>query len=196
MKIHLLNFKFRNVLLFPLLILILPINCKLLDFLSKKNRGFCHTDELLKQSMVEDPGLKERLELQNNTLRNYINNNSAEINSTSRASGGANFVIPIVIYIVHNGGVENISDQQVHSQIDKLNSEFNPHGIEFCLATKENTNTLPGSGPDPGIIRINSPLTNHLIANESSLKALSPLSGNRYLKIWVIKDIVGDNKLG
>jgi hypothetical protein len=33
-------------------------------------------------------------------------------------------MIPVVIHIIHNGGVENISDAHVQSQIDMLNEDL------------------------------------------------------------------------
>ncbi|MEM9022766.1 MAG: hypothetical protein AAGB22_03430 [Bacteroidota bacterium] len=94
----------------------------------------------------------------------------------------------MVFYIVHNGGPENISDLQVSSQLDVMNAEFAGHGVEFCLASTDGSTPLPGT-PNPGIIRIQSPLTDHLQAQEQQLKALSPLDGTRFLRVWVVKDI-------
>ncbi len=160
---------------------------------SEVKKDFCHTDELLNKSLEEDSELQQKLDDQNSALRNYINNfistQAPAAQSAGGGSGSANYVIPTVIYVVHNNGVENITDTQVHSQIDKLNSEFSAHGISFCLATEENGTSLPGTGPDPGIVRIQSSLTNHLTSAEGTLKALSPLPADRYLRIWVVKDI-------
>src|SRR5947209_14723179 len=33
-------------------------------------------------------------------------------------------VIPVVVHVIHRGGNENISDQQIKSQIDVLNRDF------------------------------------------------------------------------
>ena len=115
----------------------------------------------------------------------------------NRSGSTSNFIIPVVVYIVHENGAENITDVQVISQINKLNSEFDGHGVQFCLATKEGSTPLPGSASNPGIVHVNSTLTNHYTTNESGLKALSPLPSDKYLKIWVVKSInYGSGTLG
>lgn len=161
---------------------------------SEVKKDFCHTDELLAKTLAEDSELQEKIDEQNSALRNYINNYISTNSPLAPAAGGggggsANYVIPVVIYIVHNNGPENISDLQIHSQLDRLNSEFSSHGVSFCLATEENGTPLPGTGADPGIIRIQNTLTDHLTTAEGTLKALSPLPADRYLRIWVVQDI-------
>ena len=154
---------------------------------------YCFSDQLLNESLIANPDLQHTIDDKDNAIINYLNSLPAGtpnlLPSSGGGSGSANYIIPVVVYIVHNNGVENITDQQIHSQIDKLNAEFSPHNISFCLATEENGSPLPGTGPDPGIIRIQSSLTNHLTSAEATLKNLSPLPAARYLRIWVVKDI-------
>lgn len=87
-------------------------------------------------------------------------------------TSGAVRIIPVVVHIVHHGGVENISDAQVFSQIDVLNKDFrrrnadtiNTHPvflgvaadmeIEFCLASLD-----PDGNSTTGIDRIYTPHT-------------------------------------
>ena len=152
---------------------------------------FCYTDALLNESLRADPALQKRLDVQEESIRAYaerfLTRRDQQLTTT------ANYIIPVVVYIVHQGGPENISDQQVNSQIAALNAAFSDHGIQFCLATKQGNAALSGS-PTPGIIRIQNALTNHLTNGEGSLKALSSLPSDRYLRIWVVKNI--DNGSG
>jgi len=78
-------------------------------------------------------------------------------------TGGAVITIPIVIHVVWNDPIENISDVQIQSQIDALNRDFRKQNadttqipsafqslaadmeIEFCLA-KRDANGLPTTG--------------------------------------------------
>ena len=158
-------------------------------------RSYCYTDEMYERSLERDATLKEKMDERDNAINNYRENIlSNPLNRAPSSSSVVNLVIPVVVYVVHDFGPENISDQQVIGQIDKLNDEFIGHGIQFCLATTEGITPLPGSSPNPGIIRIQDGLTNHLTSNEIGLKNLSTLSGNQYLRIWVVKDI--DNGSG
>jgi len=147
---------------------------------------FCLSDELLNQSLRQNPALRRKMDDQEQAIRNYVESRRAQ---RSQQSTTANLIIPVVVYIVHNNGPENISDQQVNSQITALNVAFTGSGVQFCLATQKGVGViLPGS-PTPGIIRIQDPLTNHFTSQEGLLKALSNLTADRYLRIWVVNDI-------
>ena len=72
----------------------------------------------------------------------------------------------VVVHVVYNDGVENISDAQIASQIDALNADYRKNNsdtliipsafyglaadfkIEFCLASR-----TPGGQPTNGITR-------------------------------------------
>src|SRR5436309_1133050 len=94
------------------------------------------------------------------------------IEAAAAALGGAIAIptapttIPVVVHVIHRGGTENISEQQVKSQIDVLNRDFrkkNPDVskipapfkplaadamVEFALATLD-----PSGQPTNGITR-------------------------------------------
>jgi PKD repeat protein len=107
----------------------------------------------------------------------------------------ANLVIPVVFHIIHNGGVENISDQQIYDAMRILNEDFNKLnpdwtntvpafidivadvGIEFRLAQKD-----PQGNCTKGITRTQSPLTND---GTQTMKNLIQWPRNRYLNVWV-----------
>lgn len=115
--------------------------------------------------------------------------------------------IPVVVHIMHApgepvGSQSNISDAQIQSQIAVLNEDFrkmlgsrgfntNAVGadseIEFCLATKD-----PSGNSSTGINRVsyvNS--NNHNFGLDEDMKALSIWPTNRYLNIWVVKNMGG-----
>ena len=60
--------------------------------------------------------------------------------------------LPIVFHVVHTGaGTENnISDEQVLSQLLVLNEEFEDSKIQFCIAARD-----PDGNPTTGITRYN-----------------------------------------
>ena len=153
---------------------------------------FCNSDILLNESL-KDPVIKKRLDDQDKQIKSYSDNFiKTNTSSFSKSSSSVNYIIPVVVYIVHNNGPENITDQQVMSQINTLNNSFSAEGIEFCLATKQGGTNFTGS--TPGIFRIQSTLTDHYISQESTLKNLSALEGDKYLRIWVVGNI--DNGSG
>jgi hypothetical protein len=110
---------------------------------------------------------------------------------------GQYFIIPVVIHIIHNGGVENIPDYLVQRQIDVLNEDYGHYGrgynsfpfggdskIRYCLATID-----PNGNPSSGIEHIQSPFTDLTTDNEMLTKNLSNWDHNRYLNIWVVRSI-------
>ena len=109
------------------------------------------------------------------------------------------YTIPVVVHIIHSNGLENISDEQVYSQMRVLNEDYrrqNPDqdrtprefrniatdtGIEFCLATVD-----PNGNPTNGIDRVSmsgSPFDQRYL-NEH-IKPLTIWDPERYLNIWV-----------
>jgi PKD repeat protein len=149
----------------------------------------CYFDELMQQRRAADPAIDQRLDQMRDQVREYLDNNK-QGGPVLKNGGNANLVIPVVVYIVHNNGTENITDNQVMSQINVLNTYFDPHGIQFCLATTNGAAPLPGT-TTPGIIRIQNAALMDLDVNteHAALTATSPLPASRYLRIWVVRNI-------
>jgi hypothetical protein len=147
----------------------------------------CGTDQFLNSLRQKNPEISRRLA----EMDKKINSHKPGLNKSINTITPATITIPIVVYIVHNNGPENITDTQVWSQINKLNSYFSPYGIKFCLSTTNGLAPLPGSVSNPGIIRIaNAALTDVDADTEhAALTATSTLSNSHFLRIWVVKSI-------
>ncbi len=142
---------------------------------------FCASDEAMQRNLANNPSLSSILDAQDSAIW-------ARSRMPSPMSGPPSYLVPTVVYIVHQGGAENISDAQVQAQLVVLNNHFSAYGIKFCLATKNGSSPFPG--PTPGIFRISSPLTYHnMSTDEAALKGLSSLPGDKYCRIFVVKDI-------
>lgn len=109
-------------------------------------------------------------------------------------------VIPVVVHIIHNYGVENISDAQVHDAIRILNEDFqglqpdtaniaaafksiqgNPN-FEFRLARKD-----PNGNCTNGITRT---VNTHTFNAGEGAKAIAPIwPRNKYMNIWVVQSL-------
>jgi PKD repeat protein len=131
-----------------------------------------------------------------------------EVTYTSANRGGDTevYIIPVVFHVIHEGGTENISAEQIASAIEVLNRDFRKQNadtsaivdafvdlaadthIEFRLATKD-----PDGNCHPGINRVVSDLTNDGFNDE--MKELVYWPRNKYMNIWVCKTI-GGNTLG
>lgn len=131
------------------------------------------------------------------------------------ADAGTIITIPVVVHIIHDnkayGVAENITDEQILSQITVLNQDFrkmintpghndNPIGadleIEFCLAQR-----TPSGQPTTGINRLNIPtpivsspmgefVTWTMEDIEAELKPSTVWDSEEYLNIWVVENIL------
>lgn len=70
--------------------------------------------------------------------------------------------LPVVFHVVHTGDDElnNISDEQLLSQIDVLNSSFSNSSIQFCLAVRD-----PEGNPTNGITRYDASWNEEYVAD-------------------------------
>jgi uncharacterized protein YjdB len=81
---------------------------------SQKKR--CGTDELNFNRLQQNPSLIEIRKQQEVELKKSILNSSKK---------RLNLTIPVVVHVVYNTDLENISDEQINSQIQALNRDFN-----------------------------------------------------------------------
>ncbi len=99
--------------------------CILLTGFASLAQNNCVTHEY-QQQIAKDPGTKYRLQ----EAESFINNHLQHKEYLSEAMGGGYGTgisiirIPVVIHIVYNNADQNISDEQVLSQIAVLNKEF------------------------------------------------------------------------
>lgn len=166
---------------------------------------FCYSEELLEQSLRQQPDLEKWMQRQDKAIRDY----TAQARIGLANFSGGSFIIPVVVYVVYDPALSvtgDIPDQRVLDQLAGLNTMFSSCGIKFCLATTTMQGStsidlrtlavLPTTSTTPGIFHVQSSLTDHHIATEEGLlKGLSPsLPAARYLRIWVVKNI--DNGSG
>ena len=110
-------------------------------------------------------------------------------------------IIPVVIHVLYNSSEQNISDQQILSQITALNNDYRRRNadmvntpdvfkkvaadtrIEFCLAKVD-----PAGKPTSGIVRKYTKLTQFLADDAvkfSSKGGDDAWDATKYLNIWV-----------
>ena len=154
----------------------------------------CGTMQHLEFLQSKDPQLKVRMQDNEKKLQNWIKNNANEKLSNIIA-------IPVVVHVVYNNNNENISDQQIQSQIDILNEDFRrlnadavntPSAflsvsadcqIEFCLAT-----TDPNGNSTTGITRTSTSQTSFSTndgVKYSSSGGVNAWNTSDYLNMWV-----------
>ena len=160
----------------------------------------CAHTEQRKKMHKEHPELIPAQEARRQFLENFTQNFS----TNQSAQSFVNLLIPVVFHVVHDNGVENISDAQIHESIVQLNEDYaavNPElvdvhpnftdlvanvGFEFRLAELD-----PNGEPTTGINRIQSELTYN--GSDIALKQMIQWDPTMYLNIWVVYSSNGNN---
>lgn len=168
--------------------------------LSAQTEHWCGTMEKVMQSIAHDPSLQVELD----NFYQFVQANQDEIAETNR--GGSNYVVPVVVHVIHNYGAENISDAQIFDAINVLNEDYNATSpdtasvvasfksivgnaqFEFRLAKLD-----PNGNCTNGITRTVSTLTDK--ATDDSKIIYWPR--NKYYNMWIVRDIdEGENASG
>lgn len=105
------------------------------------------------------------------------------------------FIVPVVIHAIHRNTSDSISDAQIISQIDILNTDYRKLNadttnvesgfskadvrIEFCLAQRD-----PSGNTTSGIVRYKTNIDD-ICNGDQYLNAAPIWDRNRYLNIWV-----------
>ena len=155
------------------------------------------------QKQMEKPEFARKNQINEAIIREYSPKLMPMIqklsNSTSEKTAITKYKIPVVVHVIHEGGEENITDQQIRSQISVLNEDFQKRqssksigvgganaSVEFFLAK-----FAPNGDSTKGITRHYSYNTTHSASNTDEIKYFRLLEWdrNRYLNIWVVKSI-------
>lgn len=154
----------------------------------------CHTSEIRQELLKQYPWIAEIEAASEAEIRELM------LNNATLRDGEVIITIPIVFHILHQGGAENISNEQILDQMVVLNRDFrklNPDisqvipafqgiaadcRIEFALPTKD-----PYGNCHNGIDRIRTVQT---FLGENSSKA-NQWPRNRYLNVWISRILIG-----
>ena len=164
------------------------------SFLSFSQTRNCGTMDHLNQIRQNDPTVDQRMQMEEITVQNWINNNP-------ESSSSSIITIPVVVHVVYKTSSQNISNTAIYSQITVLNEDFRKLNadassvpsafsgvaadcqIEFCLAVRD-----PSGNTTTGITRTyttsSSFSTNDDVKHNSS-GGKDAWSTSDYLNIWV-----------
>ncbi len=181
------------------------ITCVVLQSLIAHSQVHYHCGAALQDSLLKARNPEYRLsrERLNQLLLQKPSNRSV------LRTSGEKIVIPIVVHVIHNNSSNtvggntngNISDEQIRSQIEVLNEDYqrrpgtpgfntNPVGtgiqIEFRLASLD-----PNGQPSNGITRHYSKQSTFMVSEVDKLADIVSWPTNRYLNIWVT-NVSGD----
>lgn len=162
-----------------------------------QNPLHCGADEMRIQTLKQNPEIAKAVIRKDVQLESFTQNFVQSLNKTSTAT----YVIPVVFHVIHNYGVENISDAQIKDGLDIVNKTFNKthpntatihsafqgiHAdcdIEFKLASKD-----PNGNCHSGINRVASSLTT---SGDHRVKNLIHWPPTQYLNVYIVGNAAG-----
>lgn len=153
------------------------------------------------QRVLNNPEVQTRMDQTEALTKQWLDNHPNMLTKKGNNKSVASVYIPVVVHVLWNDPIENITDAQIQSQIDILNEDFRllnadsldpshpfwfytaDTEIEFCLASVD-----PNGNPTDGITRT---FTN-VVAFEANDDEKFTASGGhdnwdptQYLNIWV-----------
>jgi hypothetical protein len=160
-----------------------------------KSQKKCGTENKRFEALARNPGLIKERQIIEAFTKNWIEKDDAA------KSGQTVVKIPVVVHVVWRTPDQNISDEQIKSQIDILNKDFRKLnfdanktpaffknlvadvGIEFCLAARD-----PSGMVTNGITRTKTTVTD--IGDKdrwfSTIRGgKDPWNNKKYINIWV-----------
>ncbi|HBS86040.1 MAG: hypothetical protein A2W91_08225 [Bacteroidetes bacterium GWF2_38_335] len=147
----------------------------------------CYMDELVLHNIMKNPAIMDQYVVNEENIRQLIkalreNPNAFRENSTKTDTlVNGKRIIPVVFHVIHKGGIENISREQILDAIEKINLDYNklnpdfsatadifePRAadcqIEFRLARKD-----PNGNCTDGVDRVFDPATDYAQYNVMS----------------------------
>jgi hypothetical protein len=173
----------------------------------------CITDKLMQQLYKLHPEILEKQKQSEQSYQTAV----LKSNQTSWRSTAAVVTIPVVVHVMYLPGTpigtsENISNAVIEAGIQHLTQAFRKQTtdfsgvgrnanivgvdveLEFCLAKRD-----PNGNATTGINRVATNLSNLDLANsanETDLKNLSRWDTERYLNIWLVKEICSGSSCG
>lgn len=195
------RFKFNTKLKYKIIGLflssfILFFNCKGQKGFGTENQINCGSPDMMKALLQKDifyfnlnKQIEEKLAVYNKNTLSHLRNQTV-------------IYLPVVVHIIHNNGLENISDADVLRGIQHLNEAFANTGyynpadgvntlIQFCLAQRD-----PNGDATNGITRDVSPYTvmsgPSAYTDDIHVKNVNRWNPYCYINIWLVRDIPGD----
>ena len=165
---------------------------------AERPRNWCGSAAVQEAYFAQHPGAREAQQALYQRLEAL---ERVQARTSGNAARTPDVTIPVVVHVIHSGGNDNISDRQINSALDQLNTDYQKMnadtantvadfqpiaayvGFRFKLAKKD-----PSGNCTTGITRHYAPT----LVNDNQSGAVQALSGwdpARYLNIWVVGSI-------
>lgn len=179
--------------------LLLSFICFSFTFFAQNN--WCKTDIIQHELKATNPSYAQ-------VIHTAMSKASSKISSTQKST----IYVPVVVHVIHDNGVGNITNAQVQDGLDILNEDFNRQNadavntrnvpnapfvpvaaamdIKFVLAKID-----PDGNCTNGIVRVNAPLLTYNANDDckySSNGGSDQWPMDQYINIWIVNSIDSD----
>jgi PKD repeat protein len=176
------------------LLLIILFGIKSSSF--SQNHLHCGTDEIMHQLFENNPNGRKVFLKKDSLLHAFTKEFIAK-----KSANEPLYIIPVVFHVIHNNGLENISDAQIYDAVKQVNIQLRKQNadtsdivndfksiaadtkIEIRLAQKD-----PDGNCTSGITRTQSELTS---IGDHQLKSLIHWPPEKYLNIYISREAAG-----
>ncbi len=168
----------------------------LVVFSQSNETKHCGTDEMHQELFLKHPEYNAGIIRAANRSEQFRNSFVP-----SRENRSTPYIIPVVFHVIHNYGVENISDAQIQDAIAVFNRNFrklNPDTVDIipafqsiaadCEIELRLAQLDPNGNCTSGINRIASPLT---FTGDHQVKSLIHWDPSKYLNVYVVDNAAG-----
>lgn len=193
---------------FLYLVLFFSINAYSQEYSIPTNPEICGEHEHRNNLINSNPEFKSQDSIDEVEFQNFYENFLSDWSPNDRST----YIIPVVVHVVHTGGIENISNEQIFNALETLNNDFSMQNadvnstitafqnvignadIEFRLATKD-----PFGNCHSGITRTHSSTTNDVGMSGGGHAIVDAVAAQHgvwpqgdYMSIFVCKDPSGN----
>jgi hypothetical protein len=170
-----------------------------------QQNNWCGTDALLNKLKAEHP-----------EFSTMVHESMVKAAKGGSSLNKVTLVVPVVVHVIHDNGIGNISDEQIQDGLDILNQDYNRTNpdasstrntpsapfqtvagamdIEFKLAKID-----PQGNCTNGIVRVNAPGLTYNANDDckyTSNGGSDQWDMNKYLNIWVVNSIENNGGQG
>ncbi len=100
-------------------------------------QNWCHSIEMMEANFKKHPELRQQYEAYQAQLNATQNNGSSE-----QRTAVTDYTIPVVFHVLHQNGIENISDAQIADQVAIFNRDYNLQNTDTSVVVPQLKNVI------------------------------------------------------
>jgi hypothetical protein len=160
----------------------------------------CGHHEYIEMLTEEDPGFPARREMIEHAMQQWIKDNPAQVSGQQKVV----YTIPVVVHVLYNSTIQNVSHNRILEQIAILNKDFRKLNtdigktpaafqskvadieFQFCLAQRDPQGNWTNGVTRRQVTQTSFSMNDDNIIKSTNLGGTSIWNASKYLNIWVV----------